>query len=197
MKALYTSYKKFDSFIKTQLLVIFINSLGWALMLPIITKLQGLLWTTSIISSYLILHKISAFLIPLFKDIALKELYKRLIILDCLYLFSIPIYFYSPLVFLYTEATLMIIYGIILSVFGINYDAYLMDTYQTNIFKDMQYIERMSMAIAGIAGYCIVILVDILSSDLDISLIVFICLLSISILFQLYNYKYYWIKVED
>ncbi len=99
MNELFNSYKRFDTFIKMQLLVIFVISLSWALILPIITKLQGTLWATSIISAFLILHKLSTFAMPWFKNFTVKETYKLLVILDGLYLVSIPIYFLSPLAF--------------------------------------------------------------------------------------------------
>ncbi len=69
MKELLNSYKDFDSFIKMQLLVIFVISLSWALILPIVTKLQGLLWATSIISAFMIIHKLAAFIMPYFKGV--------------------------------------------------------------------------------------------------------------------------------
>ncbi len=109
---------------------------------------------------------------------------------------SVPLYFYDPLVFLYTESALMVIYGIIMSIFGINYDAYLMERYQTKTFKDVQYLERMTMAVSGIIGYLIVIAIDILSKDMGTSIKVFIVLLTINLVFQVYNYKYYWNKFD-
>lgn len=192
MRELFEGYKQFDSFIKMQLLVISVVSLGWALIMPIITKLQGTLWATSIIAGYLILHRLSVFIMPLFKNLKLKEGYKAIIILDVLYLAFIPIYFVSPLAFLYTEGFLMVIYGVIMTVFCINYDAYIMEEYDSAIFKDVQYIERMVVATAGLLGSAIVILVDVLSSDIDTSLYVFMVILTTSLIFQLYNYRYHW-----
>lgn len=192
MKELYKSYKGFDNFIKMQLMVIFVISLSWALILPILTKLQGLLWATSIISAYLILHRLSAFLLPYFKDTSIKQAYKNMIVLDVLYLVSVPIYFVDPLLFLYTEATLMVIYGVILSVFGISYDAFLMNKYNTSKFKDIQYSERIVMAIAGIIGYLIVIFLDVISPNMDVAIYTFMVILTANVIFQLFNYRYYW-----
>lgn len=192
MRELLQSYKGFDSFIKMQLLVIFVIVLSWALILPIVTKLQGLLWATSIISAYLILHKLSSFLLPYFKNASLKASYRGMIALDVLYLLGVPTYFIDPLLFLYVEAFLMVVYGIILSVFGINYDAYLMKKYDEKIFKDVQYVERLVMAIGGIIGYLIVMFIDVLTSNMGTAIYVFMVILSINVLFQLYNYNYFW-----
>jgi hypothetical protein len=192
MRALYLSYKDFDSFIKMQLVVIFVISLSWALILPIVTKLQGLLWATSIISGYLILHQLSVFLMPMMRNVSLKQSYKWMIWLDFIYCISVLLFFYDELIFLYTEATLMVAYGIVISVFGINYDAFLMEKYSTESFKDIQYVERMVMAVAGIVGYLIVIFVDVLSEDVGTSIKVFLVILMVNLGIQLYNYKYFW-----
>ncbi len=60
----------------------------------------------------------------------------------------------------------MVVYGLFLNVFGINYNAYVMETYNTKTFKDIQYVESMTMAVAGILGYAIVAGIDILSSNI-------------------------------
>jgi len=180
-----------------QLLVIFVISFSWALIFPIVAKLQGLLWATSIISAYMIVHKLSTFIMPYFKNTPLKQAYKWLITLDVLYLLFIPTYFIDPLLFLYSEAALMVVYGVILSIFGISYDAYLMQTYNTTIFKDVQYVERLFMAVAGIVGYSIVIFIDVISSSIETSLYTFIVILTLNVLFQLYNYKYFWKDLKE
>jgi hypothetical protein len=178
-----------------QLYVIFVISLSWSLILPVITKLQGLLWTTSIISIFLILTKLSAFVAPYFKKSNLLKTYRNLIILDFLYLFSLWTYFVDPLLFLYVEGTLMLVYTVIMSVFGIKYDAYIMNTYNNDIFEDVQYAERISMAIASIIGYLIVILIDLITKDLNTTIFTFVVILIINLAFQVYNYIYYWKKI--
>lgn len=197
MNTLYKSYLKFDEFLKMQLFVIAVISLSWALILPVVMKLQGLLWTASIISAYLILQKLSVFVYPYFRDWSLKQSYGYMITLDFIYLFSLPLYFYDPLVFIYTEACLMVVYGLILNVFGINYNAYLMERYSKNIFKDNQYLERIYMALAGIVGYCVVIIGEWFTNDLGIIILIFMGILSLNLAIQLYNYNKYWIKLEE
>jgi len=194
MKDLYLAYKKFDSFIKMQLVVIFVISLSWALIMPVITKLQGLLWATSIISGFLIFQRLTAFIAPMFKDAHLRVAYRNLIFLDFLYLISLYTYFIDPLLFLYTEGALMLVYTVIMSVFAIRYDAFLMNKYNTQIFEDVQYVERISMATAAIIGYSVVFLLDIFTHDLSIVIWVFTVILSINLCFQLYNYICYWKK---
>ncbi len=124
MKDMMKSFKDFDDFLKTQIIIVGLISFVWALIIPLITKLQGMLWTTSIISAYLIAQKASAFIYPYFKDMKINKCYKSLIILDILYAISLTIYFVNINVFVYVEALLTLVYGIIISVFTINYNTY-------------------------------------------------------------------------
>lgn len=196
MKKLIT-LQDFDQFIKMQLYAITIVSLSWSLMVPIIIKLQGVLWTASIISGYLIIQKLSVFIYPYFKNWLLKQSYKYLIILDVFYMLSLPLYFYDPLIFIYVEAGLVVIYGLIMNVFGINYDAFLMNKYSTNIFKDIQYVERIYMASAGIVGYLIVIVIELFTEKLDTIILIFFVMLGFNLVIQIYNYKKYWVELKE
>lgn len=197
MKKLFSSYKEFDDFLKMQLWIAALLSFSWALVLPVVFKLQGMLWTASIISAYLIIQKLSVFIYPYFKHWNLKSSYARMIVLDVAYLAALPLYFYDPLVFIYVEGGLMIVYGLIMNVFGINYDAYLMDHYKKEIFKDVQYLERMYMAAAGILGYFIVIIGEALTSDLGNIILIFMGILIVNLGIQLYNYKTYWTGLTE
>jgi len=192
MHKLFESYDKFDAFIRMQFLVLFVINFSWALIIPIVTKLQGMLWATSLISGLLILHRLSTFLMPLLKKVTLKGTYKVLIWMDFLYLVGIPLYFVSPMGFLYTEALIMVFYGLYVNMLGINYNVFLMEKYQAEIFKEVQVVSAMIMSVAGIVGFVIVALIDIISSSIETSLYFFMALLTINLMFQLYNYKYYW-----
>ena len=86
----------------------------------------------------------------------------------------------------------MVVYGLIMGVFTINYDAFIMTKYETDTFKDIQYVERMVMAISGLMGLAIVALIDILTSDIGTSMKVFMFILTVNLSFQFYNYKTYW-----
>ncbi len=197
MHELYKNYKSLDEFIKVQLFVLFIVTLSWSLVIPIVTKLQGLLWTTSMISIYLILHKLSVFIMPYFKKISLKTSYKTLIILDIVYMLSMFIYFINIELFIYTEAILVVIYGLCVSVFGINYSMYVMKRYDEHVFKDTQYLEQMAMAIAGITGYLIVITVGEITQDMGVNIKVFMLFIILNLFIQLYNYKKYWKNLQN
>lgn len=197
MKDMMKSFKDFDDFLKTQIIIVGLISFVWALIIPLITKLQGMLWTTSIISAYLIAQKASAFIYPYFKDMKINKCYKSLIILDILYAISLTIYFVNINVFVYVEALLTLVYGIIISVFTINYNTYVMKTYNANTFKELQYIEKISISIAGILGFVLVIVLDYIFEDSNKTVSFFILVSSIVVIVQLFNYNKFWKNIKE
>jgi hypothetical protein len=84
-----------------------------------------------------------------------------------------------------------------MNVFGINYDAFLMNKYSTNIFKDIQYVERIYMASAGIVGYLIVIVIELFTEKLDTIILIFFVMLGFNLVIQIYNYKKYWVELKE
>jgi hypothetical protein len=191
VKSLIKYYRSFDGFLKMQLAIILIINLGWALIIPIVYKMQGMLWTTSMISGYLILSRATGLVSPYFRNVELKQSYLNLIILDFFYMLSINIYYFSGELFLHVEAFLGIVYSIFLTVFHINYNAYVMDKYETEIYKDMKYCETAAASIAGILGYSIVILLENSFGSRN-SIFIFEIILILAFWLQIYNYKKYY-----
>jgi hypothetical protein len=104
---------------------------------------------------------------------------------------SINIYYFSGELFLHVEAFLGIVYSIFLTVFHINYNAYVMDKYETEIYKDMKYCETAAASIAGILGYSIVILLENSFGSRN-SIFIFEIILILAFWLQIYNYKKYY-----
>lgn len=197
MKEIFTNFMKFDNFLKTQILIIACISFNWSLILPLITKLQGLLWATSMISAYLILQKASAFIYPYFQSLKINVAYAGLIILDIIYTISLSVFFVDPGIFLYIEGVLMLLYGIVMNVFGINYNTYLMRAYDNDTFKSLQYVERMAMAFAGIIGFGVVILFDLITHDMNKIVMTFMVISIIVVIIQILNYKRFWTNLNE
>ena len=196
MNDLLRSYKTFDNFIKMQLLNVMVACFSWSLIVPIITKLQGTLWAAYMISGFLILSQLSAFVSPFFKHMSLKTTYRATITLLVFYFCSLPIYFHDPRIFLYVESVLMFMYGINMSIYSINYDVYIMNRYNQDVFKDIQYINRMLISAAAIIGFVITALIDLLVSDIGTTIICFMVMLGMSICVELINYNYFWKTIE-
>ena len=195
MHKLLAEYRTFDSFIIMQLFVVAINCFSWSLIIPIIIKLQGLLWTTSLISAFMIINNFSAFISPFFKELSLKKSYAVSIQLTVIYWLSLLMYFVDVGAFLIFESILTFCYGIIMSIFSINYDAYLMKTYDESTFKSVQYMERMVMAAASIVGLTYVAIIDIITSDLNIVVGSFFFILFFALCIKIYNYRMFWREI--
>ena len=197
MKEMYKIYKDLDEFLRMQIIIVGLISFSWALIIPLVTKLQGMLWTTSLISAYLIAQKASAFLFPYFKNMKINKCYKILIILDVFYATSLTIYFYNQEIFILVEAFLALIYGVIISVFTINYNTFVMKKYSRDIFKEIQYIEKISISVAGILGFLFVIFLDFILNDTNKIIPTFILISSTIVIIQIFNYNKFWKNLKE
>lgn len=186
--------KKFDFFLILQLLLFSSIHFSWSLVTPLIYKLQGLYWTTIIISVFCILNRISSIFTPLFKNIRLSTLYKFIICLDFIYLFTINIYFFDTELFLYIECSIGILYSILVTSFYINYKVYIAEKYSINTLKEYEYTYNVYTGIFCTVGYLFVILIEYILPHLII--VIFDIMLFMVIIFQLYNHKKYYSKIK-
>jgi len=184
--------RKFDAPIKAQLLISFAINLSWGLTAPIIAKLQGELWTVKMIAVYFIAKKAIIFILPFFENVSLKNTYKNVIILDTIYLVSIFTFFVNKEIFVYIEAFLMVLYALILEVFDISLTAFLVKKYGESKFKKIQYSKKMLIAIAAVTGYSVVIILNMIGLDMYFSICIFILIISMTLIYQIYSYMNHW-----
>ena len=100
MKEVILSFKRFDRFLKDQLLIGLFTQCTWALVVPLIHKLQGMLWSTTYISIYLILIRMSGMFVPYFKGVHIKKTYATVIVLNFMYVAGTSLYFIDQNYFL-------------------------------------------------------------------------------------------------
>lgn len=196
MKSFTKSFVDFDAFVKMQMLSIGVASFSWALIIPIITKLQGTLWATYMISGYLIFSRSSAFISPFFRRIKLKTSFQVIVGLTGLYFLTLFVYFLNVHAFLVLEAVLMFSYGVFLSNYIINYNMFIMDNYKSDIFRDIQYFEQMIMAGAAIFGFVITALIDVFTNQIGSSIICFMFMIMVSLGVDIYNYRVFWKNID-
>lgn len=143
----------------------------------------------------MILNQMSSFICPLLKNISVKKSYGLIIILTVLYEFSLPLYFVDVQTFLMTDVFLEFLFATAVSNYVINYNAFIMERYNTDIFKDVQYYKNMICSIATIIGFTIVSVMDLLFKTYEITIICFMVMIFISICVEIYNYKAYWTDI--
>ena len=191
MKELFKKYKNFDVFIKDQLLIRMIIFYVWTLIVPIIYKLQGMLWSTSLISLYLICTRSAGLFVPYFKGTSLKTVYLGFLILDTLYILATCMYFYNPVYFLWTEVFLTIFFLICSEVFAITFDLYIVTKFGKDVFEDMSYCSSLIFSISGIFGFTTVMATSLFITEGQ-SIKLFIILLIMCLILQTLNYfKHY------
>ena len=195
MKELIKNFKSFDKFLQDQLLIGMYITCTWALISPIIMKLQGLLWTTSFISFYLILMRVGGIIAPYFKGTHIKNSYRSIIFLNFLYIFSTLLFFVDHQYFLWAESFLSIFFCINSIVLHIGWDVYVVNKYNKETFEDYKYCSTFRDGIAGIGGNVIVIgIFSVLSQQQSIKL--FVMLMITVLLLQVYNYRIHYSSME-
>ena len=187
MRELIKNYLGFDQFLKDQLMIGLFIQCTWALVSPLIIKLQGLLWTTTYISVYMIMIRMAGLFVPYFKGTHIKKAYKSIIFLNILYVIATILYFYDQNVFLWTESILSVLFCINSVVLGIGWDVYVVDKYEKGTFENFKYCATFRDGVGGIGGYSVVILIYSFLDEYQ-SMKLFVFLMLFVLLLQLYNY---------
>ena len=195
MKELIKNFRGFDRFLKDQLMIGLFIQCTWALVSPLIMKLQGLLWTTTYISIYMIMMRMAGLFVPYFKGTHIKNAYRSIICLNVLYVIATVLYFYDQTIFLWTESFLSVFFCINSVVLGIGWDVYVVDKYEKETFEDFKYCATFRDAVGGIGGYSIVIGIYQFLDEFQ-SMKLFVFLMVFCLLLQLYNYFTHYANME-
>lgn len=196
MKELIKNFKGFDKFLKDQLMIGLYIQCTWALVTPMVHKLQGMLWTTTYISVYLIMMRMSGLIVPYFKGTHIKKSYRNIIFLNFMYVIGTSLYFYDQNVFLWAESFLSIFFCVNSVVLHIGWDVYVVEKYSKETFEDYKYLATFRDGLGGIGGNLIVIgIFSILNEYQSMKLFVF--LMVFVLLLQLYNYKTHYAIMEE
>ena len=195
MRELIRNYRGFDRFLRDQLLIGLFIQCTWALVSPLIMKLQGLLWTTTYISVYMIMMRMAGLFVPYFKGTHIKNAYRSIICLNVLYVIATSLYFYDQSVFLWTESFLSVFFCINSVVLGIGWDVFVVDKYEKQTFEDFKYCATFRDAVGGIGGYSIVIGIYQYLNEFQ-SMKLFVFLMVFCLLLQLYNYFTHYANME-
>ena len=195
VKELIENFKNFDRFLQDQLMIGLFIQCTWALVTPLVMKLQGMLWTTTYISVYLILMRMSGLIVPYFKGTHIKKSYKNIIFLNLLYVIGTCLYFYDQLAFLWTESFLSIFFCVNSVVLHIGWDVYVVDKYSKETFEDYKYLATFRDGLGGIGGNLIVIGIFSILNEFQ-SMKLFVFLMVFVLLLQVYNYQTHYVNME-
>lgn len=182
------NYKLLDRFLKDQLIIGFFIQCIWTLITPIIYKLQGSLWTTTYISIYLIMMRISGLIIPYFKGAHIKTVYRNIVLLNFIYFISIYLYFYNKNIFLFVESILSVFFTINSILLGITWDIHVVKKYPMEIYENYKYIATFRDSLGGITGYSLVIIMSIFLNETQ-SVKTFSFMMVFVLILGIYNYN--------
>ncbi|HIJ10770.1 TPA: hypothetical protein HA278_01810 [Candidatus Woesearchaeota archaeon] len=195
MRELIKNYLGFDQFLKDQLMIGLFIQCTWALVSPLIIKLQGLLWTTTYIAVYMIMMRMAGLFVPYFKGTHIKKAYKSIVFMNILYVLATALYFYDQSAFLWTECILSVFFCINLVVLGIGWDVYVVDKYEKETFENFKYCAAFRDGLGGIGGYSVVIFIYSFLDEYE-SMKLFVFLMLFVLLLQLYNYVRHYKEME-
>ena len=195
MRELIENFKGFDRFLQHQLAIGLFIQCTWALVSPLILKLQGLLWTTTYISIYMIMIRMAGLFVPYFKGTHIKNAYRSIIGLNVVYVVATALYFYDQTIFLWTESILSVFFCINSVVLGIGWDVYVVDKYEKKTFEDYKYCATFRDAVGGIGGYSIVVIIYQFLNEFQ-SMKLFVFLMFFCLLLQVCNYYTHYSKME-
>ena len=195
LRELVKNFKSFDRFLKDQLTIGLFIQCTWALVSPLILKLQGLLWTTTYISVYMIMMRMAGLFVPFFKGTHIKKSYKAIICLNVLYVIATCLYFYDQTIFLWTESLLSVFFCVNSVVLHIGWDVYVVDKYGKETFENYKYCATFRDSVGGIGGYSIVIVIYQFLSEFQ-SMKLFVFLMFFVLLLQIYNYRTHYHSME-
>lgn len=196
MKKITEQWDQFDDFLKDQLLIGLYIQCTWALISPIVMKLQGTLWTTTYISIYLIMMRSAGLIVPYFKGTHIKVAYRAIIFLNVLYVAATLLYFYDQNIFLITESFLSIGFCVNSVLLGIGWDLHVINNYDKTIYENFKYVATFRDSLGGIGGYSIVILIYYFLNQ-EQSIALFLFMMVFALLCQIYNYKKHYFGMEE
>jgi len=183
-KKIYTELNK-SKFLKLQIIVLFVTTyIDWVIM-PYVTKLEGLHLPVFIISFYMLLGATDGLVQPLFKKIKIYNIYLFVIILDVIQVISYSLSSYDMVVFTYVILSIFTIQAITFEISRIHTVDFMKDEID---IKDYLILRSFFVSTAIIGGAVTAMIFDYFGVKL-ISMLVFLAVLgvfAVIIEYQLY-----------
>jgi len=150
---MYETYKRLHDVVKLELLTGILMTFSFGLIGPVITKLEGLTFTVSILAGISIANKISIFATALLKSVRTNVKHIMLIVLVAIE--TVTLFMYSNehvIVWLSIIVIIGVFTTMVLSSFYIDFDIVVAKTHDEDSLENIQYIERMVFSATGLIG---------------------------------------------
>tara|TARA_Y100000310_G_C20413477_1_gene683178 strand:+ start:142 stop:726 length:585 start_codon:yes stop_codon:yes gene_type:complete len=185
-----------DRFLQVQIGIDLLSQISWCLIIPLIHKLQGQLWSASTIAAALVIQKSSGFWLPLFKGSSLRRTKGLSVIIGIGYVMCTALYWWNISLFLWSEVAICVAMFVNGSLFYIAMDLYLISNYGKDVFEHFKVLREVMKSAGGVSGYAFVaILYSFVENSTAMS--IFIGMMSTVAVFQGFNYWLYFRKMGD
>jgi len=173
-KKIYTELNK-SKFLKIQIIVLFVTTyIDWVIM-PYITKLEGLHLPVFMISFYMLLGATDGLVQPFFKKIKIYNIYLFVIILDIIQIISYSLSTFDMLIFTYTILSIFTLQAITFEISRIH----TVDFMKNEIdIKDYLILRSFFVSTAIIGGAVTAMIFDYFGIKL-ISMLIFLAVLGV------------------
>jgi len=153
------AFREFDRITEFRLMNSFIVAFGFTMLIPVITVLQGTLMLPWIIAVFKIVNMIAVKSNEIFvHTYSMEDLYKMTVLLHVLYTISALLYFWSPIVMIYTDSIFALIETAIISAYSITLNNYIARKHPSTMSR-FQIVRNNSWADGALIGLLISTLV--------------------------------------
>jgi len=179
--------KNLPDFIRAELLISIIAVAEYSFLGPIITKLEGMLFTVTVISILTGIDRFKGVIVYMLRGLNLTTTYKIMFVIVITHICITITYFIDQKVFIWLIIINSALGGIFFRIFYIEWDAIIANILNKNDFKEFSHIDSLLNTVVGVISLSIVVMLSLY--DTDILVITNICLNFIALYLMFKQYK--------
>jgi len=190
LKNLKNNINKFDRISRFRLINAIAYSLALGLVAPILVTLKGIYFTTFVISLFMVANQLTVkFNRYLTDNLTLSQFHKIGTIIHFLYLISFSIYFFSPVIMIYFDSSVVIIETMLFSAFSIVLDEHIAKNYPSD-FKEFKIVRNNYWTDSHLLGLGLISLITSYFS-MNVAIALNLCYNILFSLWLFYNWHFF------
>ena len=146
---------------------------------PLILKTQGLEFSLMVIGVIAFIMRLKAIVVILLKNVPMNTRALLYIVSSVVEVISSTIYYVDVHIWIITQVIYTFIAAILLDMYYIEYDVILAKDFSNEIFRDVQYTEKLLMTIAGTLGALLSIALASVPNIIMMLVILFVILIEL------------------
>jgi len=182
--------KNLPEFIRAELLISIILVLEYSFLGPVITKLEGVLFTVTVISILTGIDKLIGIFVYVLRGLNLTNVYKIMFAIVIAHISITIVYFIDQKIFIFLIILNSAIGGIFFRIFNIEWNAITANVLNKNDFKEFNHIESLLYTIVGTISLSLVAIISTYSTDILVLINIGLNFISLFLMYKQYV-KYY------